>query len=135
MENSKDDGMYEGYVQTVMVQRVEKEEADSEMTLCIGQGAEVWLIREKTGERLPVARSGAVIGSGSTADCRILGNKAVSRAHAVLRIQDGVCSITDNNSSNGTWVDGVRLIPGSAREIADNTRIRLADEDFILSIQ
>ena len=133
---NRDEDMYEGYVQTVMVANPREKAADSEMAMCMeGQGTKAWLVREKTGERLQIMPESTVIGSGSTADCRILGNKAISRAHAVIRIHEGVCRVTDNNSSNGTWVNGIRLVPGNSAEIVSGGRIRLADEDFTLNIQ
>lgn len=133
---NRNEDMYEGYVQTVMVANPREKAADSEMAMCMeGQGTKVWLVREKTGERLQIMPESTVIGSGSTADCRILGNKAISRAHAVIRIHKGVCQVTDNNSSNGTWVNGIRLVPGNPAEIVSGGRIRLADEDFTLNIQ
>ncbi len=133
----RDQGMFESYVQTVIVEDVRKEkEIDPEMTLCIAeQGRKAWLIREKTGERLQIMPKATVMGSGNTADCRILGNKAISRAHAVFQIQGGICQVTDNHSSNGTWVNGIRLAPGKPVEIVNDDRIRLADEDFTLEIQ
>lgn len=133
----RDEGMYESYVQTVIVEEMRKEkEIDPEMTLCIAeQGRKAWLIREKTGERLQIMPEVTVMGSGNTADCRILGNKAISRAHAVFQIQEGICQVTDNHSSNGTWVNGIRLAPGKPVEIVNDDRIRLADEDFTLEIQ
>ncbi|MDE7006775.1 MAG: FHA domain-containing protein, partial [Lachnospiraceae bacterium] len=55
--------------------------------------------------------------------------------HAVFQIQGGICQVTDNHSSNGTWVNGIRLAPGKPVEIVNDDRIRLADEDFTLEIQ
>ena len=51
----------------------------------------------------------------------------VSRAHAKLAFDGHAFTIEDNNSSNGTVVDGMRLSPGRARPLLNGDQIRLAD--------
>ncbi len=137
IRTGQDADMYESYAQTVMmVSPGQEKAADSNATICLGiQKIKAELVREKTGERLQIMPEGTILGSGSAASCQISGNKAISRSHATIQMQDGVCYITDNNSSNGTWVNDSRLIPGNPKEIVNDTRIKLANEDFIFKIQ
>lgn len=130
--NTQKNDMYESYEQTVMMQQPETPEPDEEATMFLNTaGPMAFLERKKTGENIPIDRNKVVIGSGSHADCRITGNKAISREHASISIQDGTCFITDNNSSNGTWVNGICIAPGKAVEIYSETLIKLANEEFI----
>jgi len=57
----------------------------------------------------------AVIGSSSSADLSV-DDKAVSRFHCEIRIVGGAAVIRDLDSSNGTWVDGVRVVHAFLRK-------------------
>jgi len=47
---------------------------------------------------------------GRADDCRvIIAAPTISRRHAVITIQDGACWISDQDSKNGTFVDGKRI--------------------------
>jgi pSer/pThr/pTyr-binding forkhead associated (FHA) protein len=51
----------------------------------------------------------------------------VSRRHAtVMMDDDGHASIRDENSTNGTYVNGDRVLPGNAVRLADGDVVRLA---------
>ncbi|MHB1434046.1 MAG: FHA domain-containing protein [Streptosporangiaceae bacterium] len=55
------------------------------------------------------------------------GSENVSRRHAVITVDDaGRATIRDENSTNGTFVNGDRLLPGSEVRIVDGDTIRLA---------
>lgn len=135
----RDEDMYESYAQTVMMASQGAEKAvdfGATETICLeNQSVKAELIRERTGECLQIMPEGTILGSGSKANCLISGNKAISRSHASIQMQNGAFYITDNNSSNGTWVNENRLISGKPVEVVDNTRIRLANEDFTFIIQ
>ena len=118
--------MYESYEKTVMM----SQPAGPEVTVHIAAAPVVELVRKRNGENLQIMKERVILGSGSEADCRIDGNKAVSRKHAFLFARDNTYYITDNNSSNGTWVNGSRLMPGMETEISSGALIRLANEDF-----
>ncbi len=74
---------------------------------------------------------------GSSPDCVIrIGHPTVSRKHARLMVGDDGISLTDLESSNGTRVDGVRIVadtpvsPGSAICIGSvDARIEVVGED------
>jgi len=51
----------------------------------------------------------------------------VSRRHATVTVDDGGhASIRDENSTNGTFVNGDRVLPGIAVRLADGDIVRLA---------
>jgi hypothetical protein len=51
----------------------------------------------------------------------------VSRRHATVIVDDaGHASIRDENSTNGTFVNGDRVLPGTAVRLADGDVVRLA---------
>ena len=51
----------------------------------------------------------------------------VSRRHATVIVDDGGrASIRDENSTNGTFVNGDRVLPGNAVRLADGDIVRLA---------
>jgi hypothetical protein len=52
-------------------------------------------------------------------------NKGVSRKHALIVRRDGALHIVDNNSANGTYLNGQRLVSGQPRILRDGDDIRL----------
>ena len=67
---------------------------------------------------LPLAadllRARVVIGRSSSCQL-VLADDTVSRRHAELRIQDGCWLLRDLGSSNGTWVNGRRVVEAEVR--------------------
>lgn len=49
----------------------------------------------------------------------------VSRRHALLRPHNGRLDIVDQNSTNGTWVNGQRLMPGQGYPLDNGDTIEL----------
>lgn len=92
------------------------------------------LVRTSTGEELVVG-DGDVLGKGTKASARVSGNHGISRQHLIFRVRDGRCLIEDNDSTNGTFVDGERLEPHVPREVEDGTVVRVADEDFEFQVR
>lgn len=55
------------------------------------------------------------------------GCENVSRRHALITVDDaGHATIRDENSTNGTFVNGDRLLPGTDVRLVDGDTIRLA---------
>jgi pSer/pThr/pTyr-binding forkhead associated (FHA) protein len=51
----------------------------------------------------------------------------VSRRHATISVDDaGHASVRDEHSTNGTWVNGDRVLPGVDIRLADGDNLRLA---------
>ena len=54
-------------------------------------------------------------------------NKRLSREHIILMVDDGKLMIADDDSSNGTWLDGEKLIPEIPKEAHDGSKLRMED--------
>lgn len=53
----------------------------------------------------------------------------VSRRHATVSVDDaGHATVRDEHSTNGTWVNGDRVLPGVEVRLADGDRLRLAGD-------
>lgn len=79
----------------------------------------------KTGEVYDVCES-AIIGRSDTCDI-IIREPTLSRTHAEIKNVSGDWYITDLNSSNGVYVDGVRIPAGKMMPIGSGSQIILAD--------
>ena len=89
------------------------------------------LIRERTGEKIYITKDEFKIGKSKVhADYALENNSAISRVHVVVIKRNGVCYMEDNNSTNGTFVDGKRLEPGREILLKANMSIILGDECF-----
>lgn len=61
-------------------------------------------------------------------------NKMISRIHCKINKINGQYTITDLQSSNGTYVNKARLQPNQPRQLKNGDIIRLANSDFQVSI-
>src|SRR3712207_5991379 len=52
-------------------------------------------------------------------DVCLTGGPFVAGRHAEVRVEAGQFSLTDLGSTNGTFIDGERLLPGDTRPLAD----------------
>lgn len=73
----------------------------------------------------PVAR----IGQGARNEV-VIDDDTVSTNHARLELVDGGWQLTDLNSRNGTYIDGIRLDPQTATPISDGALIRVGTVQF-----
>jgi hypothetical protein len=64
----------------------------------------------RIGQDLPIESPVVSIGSGPQNDV-VIPDDSVSKIHARLEYADGAWRLTDLNSTNGTYVEGVRLAP------------------------
>jgi adenylate cyclase len=58
-----------------------------------------------------------------------INHPTISRDHAVIQISRFGIEITDL-STNGTWVNGVRMAPGASRQLIDGDSIELGETTF-----
>ncbi len=71
--------------------------------------ANFWLV-DSTGTGYPLGQEALTIGRDSVADV-VIEDLNVSRAHARIRIEGTRCFVMDENSVNGTFLNGHRLRP------------------------
>ena len=90
-----------------------------------------YLIRIKKNERIDLTKPVFRIGKEKNfVDYHIGDNAAVSRGHAEFMARGGEYFVTDMNSTNHTFVDGVMIQSSVEEKIAHGAKIRLGNEEF-----
>jgi hypothetical protein len=93
--------------------------------------AEGWAV-VVAGNRIPVAGQ-KVVGRRAPQSDIVVNEVAASRRHVrLVERPDGRLEVTDINSTNGTWIGGVRLT--APRILDDDTEIGLG-KDFFISVE
>ena len=101
----------------------------------IGGIPEAMITRMRTGERFTIRKPRVTFGKRErTVDFCLRNNPALSRDHCVIQYRDGNFYIQDLNSSNFTYVDGIRVMPETEMILKNNSRIQMADEQFLFTI-
>ncbi len=110
------------------------------------QGIEAWavLFHEKAGRTFPLRAVGdTTLGrhdpvTGVTPDIDLSGldpERTVSRRHAMIRYLEGSFTVTEvNSSTNGTFVNGVRLDPFTPHPLHDGDLLQLATVTLVLRL-
>src|SRR4051794_26569429 len=82
---------------------------------------------------LVVLHSRLDVGRGLHADFPCLPqDRLMSRVHArVVRMPNGRYAVNDLDSTNGTWVNGVRLRPGVQHKLQDGAVIMVGSQVFV----
>ena len=89
------------------------------------------LHRVKTNERVVISAPSFTIGKErSRVNYCISDNTSVSRCHARISRKGSQYFVADMNSTNFTFVNGVKVVPGQEVALKDNDTVRFADEDF-----
>lgn len=80
------------------------------------------VVRLAKGERYYPFTNEAVIGRGSAADIRVP-DPTVSRRHASLRLEGTTAVLADLSSSNGTTLNGRRVVEPTRAEDGDTIQV------------
>ena len=88
------------------------------------------LIRVKTGERIEISKPVFTLGKSRAQSDYCIDNHAISRRHASIVSKNGAFFLVDHNSTNATFINEKRIPPNVEVKLADDERIRLADEEF-----
>lgn len=89
------------------------------------------LIRTDTGQEIPISSVFFRIGkSEENIDYVITGNTSISRHHADIMRKDSGFYIVDNNSTNYTYVNEKRAMPGEQVQIVSGDIIQMSDVCF-----
>ena len=78
-------------------------------------------------------RQDVVIGRGSECSLR-LPSSQVSRKHCSVTFKDDVVYVTDLGSSNGTWLNGVKLPANQAFEVGSTMKLALGPIKFVIHV-
>ncbi|MFT3925351.1 MAG: FHA domain-containing protein [Myxococcales bacterium] len=100
--------------------------ADASSKLLGAEDRELWPIRK----RADSAFSGH-IGVGRTPNLDIcIARTGVSKFHAYFSEREGVFQLTDKESTNGTFVGGERINPGTPISLRDGVKLEFANHPF-----
>ena len=94
-----------------------------------------YIIRKSTGEKIEITGTNFIVGkSPEYAKYVIRNNRAISRVHATFIIRNGTYYIADNDSKNGTFVNGQKIDFENMAELCDGDIIQLANEKFRFAV-
>ena len=80
------------------------------------------------------ASEGVVIGRNPEHATMVVDHKGMSRQHAKLSMIDDALHIEDLNSTNGSFVNDVRLVPTQKLPLRDGCTVRLGPIPFRLKL-
>lgn len=107
---------------------------DDEATSLLSEGPQItypYLIRKSSFDRTDINKPVFRIGKErSYVDCFVANNNAVSRIHADIITRNNCYFVKDENSTNGTYVNGNRLSPNEEVQVFDGDIITFANEEF-----
>lgn len=89
------------------------------------------LVRSSNGEIIRIINDNFVIGKSKYTNYQVTGNNTVSRRHILIhKKNNGNLYIEDNDSKNGTFLDGQRLKAHQKKQLVAGQSLRLSDEVF-----
>lgn len=92
------------------------------------------LTRQVTGEKIELRKPSFVLGKNpEKSDYAVAGNTNISRIHAVITTRNGRYYVMDQNSTNGTFINGRIIKAGQETEILPGDCLMLANEEFIFN--
>lgn len=92
------------------------------------------LTRQVTGEKIELGKPSFVLGKNpEKSDYAVAGNTNISRVHAVITTRNGRYYVMDQNSTNGTFINGRIIKAGQETEILPGDCLMLANEKFIFN--
>ena len=95
----------------------------------------LFLINPSTGEKILISSCEYKIGSDKRFVDLVIYKEGISRHHATVFVEDGNCYIVDNNSTNGTEIEGVLLDSFKKYPLENGVLITLANEIFQFYIE
>ncbi|MCI8464926.1 MAG: FHA domain-containing protein [Lachnospiraceae bacterium] len=94
-----------------------------------------YIIRIRTGDEMAIVLDETLIGKSRDADFRVADNRAVSRHHASILMENGGYYLVDHDSTNSTYLNGMQLDPGEEYRLCHGDGFVLADEPFQFMIR
>lgn len=92
------------------------------------------LTRQVTGEKIELGKPSFMLGKNpEKSDYAVADNTNISRVHAVITMRNGRYYVMDQNSTNGTFINGRKIKAGQETEILPGDCLMLANEEFIFN--
>jgi len=90
------------------------------------------LIRALSRENIDITKDDFLIGNDAeSCDYSCLSNRAISRQHAAIQLENGIYHIIDNNSTNKTHLNGEELKPKQKYALKFGDVVSIANEKFM----
>lgn len=94
------------------------------------------LQRNRTGEKREIDKDRFRVGiQASAVDYWIADNHTISRHHVTFYREGNRFFIEDNDSTNGTWLDGVKLLPNHRTEVHHGSMVKISNELFTFVVE
>ncbi len=120
--------------ETVLDSQPFRDSEDQNMTIVERKTILPVVVRIRSGERFSARNGKTMIGRGKTCDILISDpDKRIGREHAYLTVDRDFCLLTDNNSTNGTYVDGRMLGKEESVQIEGVSEIMLSSEKLLVA--
>ena len=91
------------------------------------------LVHAKTGNVVVINKENFWIGSRGDVDLQI-DKDTVSRRHAQILVRQNHYFISDNDSTNKTFVEGKEIPPKASIELYDGMHVKFANEEYIFQL-
>ena len=91
-----------------------------------------YVCRKSTGQKVRIEKPYFTLGKSKTADFVVTDNDTISRKHAVIEKKEDGYYLTDLDSTNHTYIDG--MIIHTPVKLTNGMRFRLAREYFEFTI-
>ena len=110
------------------------EQEDTTRVLAVRQEKPVFILIGETPHTgdIRLEEGSRILGKSSAQSDICLPSSAVSRVHAQADVKDGVFTLTDLNSRNGTYVNEKQLQPNEPCHPVESDRVRFADVSYIV---
>ena len=97
-----------------------------------GSEYKLYAMDKKNKQHISLDKLPIIIGKmPNFSDC-VLDHPSISRVHAKLERKDGELTLEDLNSTNGVYLNGIRLLPNESRIIEPGDEIRLGKLNYCL---
>lgn len=87
---------------------------------------------ESTGKMVQFQKTTVSVGRAQSCDLLLDSKKTVARQQASFLYERNMWFLRDNFSTNGTWINGVRLQPGKKYQLATNDEINFAMSEKVI---
>lgn len=82
---------------------------------------------------IPITKEGVTLGRSKTADYMISGNINISRTHCKVYLVGDTVYVHDCDSSNGTYINGMKVYSNKDMPMQVNDTLMIANEEFSLA--
>ncbi len=106
-------------------------DSDHTVVLTPGKGVRLTSMNKAIAADLAVCEFPSILGAMAPEAQVLLPYEGISRKHALLEQEAGRYYISDLDSTNGTWLNGERLVPNEKKVLVNEDQITFADVRFM----